>query len=57
LRLIDIALAASCAPATVRAYEFSAPVRPAIQARLEAAYDCLCAAQSTAATTAGEVQQ
>lgn len=41
-RLIDIAITADCAPATVRAFEYGAPVRPAILARLRAAYDRVC---------------
>ena len=52
LRLIDIALEADCAPATVRAYEFGAPVRTSILMRLQAAYDRVCA--KTPATTTRE---
>lgn len=44
-RLIDIAIAANCAPATVRSYEFGAPCRPAIIARLQAAYELVCGAK------------
>jgi hypothetical protein len=43
-KLIDVAVLARCAPATVRAYEFGAPVRPEIQQRLMAAYEQLGAA-------------
>ena len=42
LRLIDVAYAARCAPATVRCFEFGAPVRPEIEARLWDAYGKLC---------------
>lgn len=37
-RLIDLAVAAGCAPATVRSFELGAVVRPAIYERLLAAY-------------------
>lgn len=57
LRLIDIAVAAPCAPATVRAYEFGAPVRAAILTRLQAAYDRVCGAETSTAAIAGEVQR
>jgi hypothetical protein len=40
-KLIDIAIAAKCAPATVRAYEFGAPVRAEIHERLVEAYEQL----------------
>jgi hypothetical protein len=57
LRLIDIAVAAPCAPATVRAYEFGAPVRPPILTRLQAAYDRICDTETSTTTIAGEVQR
>lgn len=57
LRLIDIAVAAACAPATARAYEFGAPVRAPILARLEATYERLCATETGTATIAREVQR
>jgi len=41
LRLIDIAIAAECAPATVRAYEAGMTVRPKIAARLRRYYDSI----------------
>ncbi len=37
-RLIDVAFAAGCAPATVRSFELGATVRPQIAARLREAY-------------------
>lgn len=39
LRRIDIVYAAQCAPATVRAYEFGAPVRAPVLERLQKACD------------------
>jgi hypothetical protein len=41
-RLIDIAIAADCSPATVRTWEFGATVRPDILARFPDAYDSVC---------------
>jgi hypothetical protein len=38
---VDLALEADCAPATVRAFEFGAPVRSAIERRLQCAYSRL----------------
>ncbi len=46
-RLIDVAIAADCSPATVRAFEYGAPVRPAILKRLHAAYRRVCAGDTT----------
>ena len=51
VRLSDVAYNAKCAQATVRSYEFGAPVRPLILARLHDAYALLCGATSTSDTT------
>ncbi len=42
VRLIDVAQAANCAPATARSFEFGAPVRAPILKRLHEAYSRLC---------------
>ncbi len=42
VRLSDVAYKAACAQATVRSFEFGAPVRPQILARLQDAYAALC---------------
>jgi len=51
VRLIDIAIAAGCAPATVRSYEFGAPVRAPILGRLREAYERMCATSATTPST------
>lgn len=42
ISLVQVAVVARCAAATVRAWEYGAPVRPDIEARLLEAYRILC---------------
>ena len=53
VRLIELAVAARCSPATVRCWEHGMTVRPEIAQRLETAHAELCAKASARARKRG----